>query len=285
MPKELKQTIRQTDDVEGQIHFALQTRSKRDLLWIITESDYDRTVYERFFNDNVVVKPSYDEQGKGGCNHVVRIVENIRRSKLTQRIIGIRDADYQYYLPTRYSYPDYVKHTDERDIEMMMLTSPSVQNGLVAWNEDFSEKTELVKPVVCYLGKLRIWHVAHEVKANIKKYKLAQVWDYKSVPQSLKRGWKKLLIDQYNRLTGESINPTRLSALKKRYGLDDLQYGHICRGHDFVQLLGIAMVDSRYSSNMIQKMMSKLYSKEDFARTNLAQNIRDFADGFGMVVM
>ena len=42
MRKELKQTVDQTKDVEGQIRSALQTPMKRGLLWIITESDYDR---------------------------------------------------------------------------------------------------------------------------------------------------------------------------------------------------------------------------------------------------
>ena len=285
MPRELKKTIDQTKDVEGQIRSALQSRLKRDILWIVTESDYDRTVYEQFFNDNVAVKPSYDERGDGGCDRVMRIVESIRKKNLTQRIIGIRDADYQYFLPQRFVYPDYVKHTDQRDIEMMMLTSPSVQNGLAAWNPGFTAKLEQVKPVVCYLGRIRIWHIAHNITASIKKLKLPKVWDYTSIPQRLKNGWKRILTDQYNRLTGEDINPNRLSALKKRYALDDLEYGHICRGHDFVQLLGIAMVDTRFSSDKIETKLGELYSKADFSGTNLAQNIRAFAAGYGLVVM
>lgn len=285
MPRELRKTIDQTKDVEGQIRSALQSRLKRNVLWIVTESDYDRTVYEQFFNDNVAVKPSYDERGDGGCDRVMRIVMSIRNKNLTQRIIGIRDADYQFFLPQRFVYPDYVKQTDQRDIEMMMLTSPSVQSGLAAWNPDFTTKMEQVKPVVCYLGRIRIWHVAHSITASIKKMKLPKVWDYSVIPQGLKNGWKRILTEQYNRLTGENINPKRLSALKKRYGLDDMEYGHICRGHDFVQLLGIAMVDSRYSSKEIQEKLWELYSQEDFSRTNLAQNIKDFAAVFGIVVM
>lgn len=91
MRKELKKAIDQSRDVEGQIRSALQTPMKRNTLWIITESDYDREVYERFFNDGVVVKPSYDEKGKGSCDHVVKIVCNILKSKETKRIIGIRE--------------------------------------------------------------------------------------------------------------------------------------------------------------------------------------------------
>lgn len=96
MRKDLKSAINQTKDVEGQIRAALQTPQKRNKLWIITESDYDSGVYERFFNDNVVVKPAFDENGDGGCARVVRIVRNILDSGETQRIIGIRDADYMY---------------------------------------------------------------------------------------------------------------------------------------------------------------------------------------------
>ena len=285
MRKELKETINQPRDVEGQIHAVLNTSSKRNILWIVTESDYDRVVYEQYFNDNVIVKPSNDKKGKGGCDNVMKIVKNIRKRRLTERIIGIRDADYQYFLPNRYPYPDYVKHTDQRDIEMMMLSSPSVQRGLASWNGDFPSKLAMVKPVVCYLGRLRIWHVVRDVKASIKKYRLPKVWDYSSVPQKLKNSWKRILIDQYNRLTGENVNVKHLSVLKQRYGLSDLEYGHVCRGHDFVQLLGISMVDSRFSSNEIQNRLGELYSKDDFAATRLAQSIRDFAAEYGMVVM
>ena len=285
MPKELKQSINQTKDVEGQIRSALQSPLKRNKLWIVTESDYDRTVYERFFNDNVVVKPAYDENEQGGCDHTVRIVKHILKSKLTCRIIGIRDADYQYFFPNRFANPQNVYHTDERDIEMMMFKATSVIDGLVKWNAAFSEKIEQVKPMACYLGSIRIWHVAKGINASIKRIKLTMVWDFARIPQSPKPGWKKLLIDRYNKLTGEALNPKLLSTFKKRKGLDDMQYGRICRGHDFVQLLGVAMIDSRYSSKLIPRRMGDCYSKEDFASTNLAQNIRTFADGFGMLVM
>ena len=133
MRKDLKSAINQTKDVEGQIRAALQTPQKRNKLWIITESDYDSGVYERFFNDNVVVKPAFDENGDGGCARVVRIVRNILDSGETQRIIGIRDADYMYYVPGKFRYSDNIYHTDERDIEMMMLKAPSVIYALNAW--------------------------------------------------------------------------------------------------------------------------------------------------------
>ena len=115
MQKELRNAIDQTRDVEGQIRSALQTPMKRDILWIVTESDYDRGVYERFFNDKVAVRPSYDEKGKGGCDRVVRIVKNILKSGDTKRIVGIRDADYLYYVPGRFTSPSpNLFHTDER---------------------------------------------------------------------------------------------------------------------------------------------------------------------------
>lgn len=79
-------------------------------------------------------------------------------------------------------------------------------------------------------------------------------------------------------MTVQSVNAKRLYALKKRYGLDDMQFGRICRGHDFVQLLGNSIVDSRYSSKEIRGKTTILYSKVDFAAINLAQNICTFAN-------
>ena len=180
MRKDLKSAINQTKDVEGQIRAALQTPQKRNKLWIITESDYDSGVYERFFNDNVVVKPAFDENGNGGCTRVVRIVKNILKSGETQRIIGIRDADYMYYVPSKFRYPNNIYHTDERDIEMMMLKAPSVIAALTAWNPLFPAKIAQVIPIACYMGLIRIWHVARDIHASIKKFHIACAWDFVS---------------------------------------------------------------------------------------------------------
>lgn len=283
MPKDLKSAINQTKDVEGQIRAALQTPQKRNKLWIITESDYDSGVYERFFNNNVVVKPSYDEQGNGGCDRVVRIVRNIRQKNLTQRIIGIRDADYMYYVP-KFRYPDNIYHTDERDIEMMMLKAPSVINALNAWNTLFPAKIAQMIPIACYMGLIRIWHVARDKTASLKKFHIACAWDLNANPQKPVNHWKKVLRDRYNRLTGEHLNDQMVNYIRNRYRLNDNQYGKICRGHDFVHLLGMAMVNANYSSKLIQKKIAETYDIADFSQTNLDQGIRDFAARFGIAV-
>ena len=286
MQKELKKVIDQSRDVEGQIRSALRTPMKRNILWIITESNYDREVYERFFNDSVVVKPSYDKKGMGSCDHVVKIVSNILKSNETKRILGIRDADYWYYLPERFVYPNNVLHTDERDIEMMMFCSPSVIRYLMNWNHAFPAKIEVVKPIACYMGRIRIWHIARRKRSSMKKFKIAAVWDENSRPQKPKLHWKRLLLERYNRLTHEHLNSKKLSSIKTYFGLDDIQqFGKICRGHDFVQLLGLAMVHNDYSSKQIQERIKYGYSKDDFARTNLAHNIVTFANQLGMFVM
>lgn len=285
MPKVLRSAVDQTRDVEAQIRAALQTPMKRSTLWIITESEYDRNVYERFFNDNVAVRPSYDDKGKGGCDRVVRIVQNILKSRETRRIVGIRDADYLYYVPGMYKKPtSNLFHTDERDIEMMLLKSPSVQSALTAWNPSFGAKIAQVIPIACYMGRIRIWHVARDKTANLKSFHIACVWDFNSKPQKPVNQWKKVLRDRYNRLTGYHLNDRMLQSIRRRYCLDDNQYGRICRGHDFVQLLGMAMVKADYSSYLIQEKIANSYVPADFAQTNLFANIRAFAASVGVSV-
>ena len=285
MPKELKNAVNQTRDVEGQIRAALQTPMKRNTLWIITESEYDRNVYERFFNENVAVRPSYDENRQGGCQHVVRVVNNILQSGETQRIIGIRDADYMYYVPGRFSYPGNIFHTDERDIEMMMLKAPTVLSALNAWHVSFTAKIAQVIPIACYMGLIRIWHVARNKTASLKKFHIACTWDLNSSPQKPVNHWKKVLRDRYNRLTGEHLNDRMVNYIRNCYRLNNHEYGRICRGHDFVQLLGMAMVNANYSSKYIQEKIAESYDVADFSRTTLADNIRTFARQFGIVVM
>lgn len=286
MQKELKKAIDQPRDVEGQIRSALQTPMKHNVLWIITESNYDREVYERFFNDNVAVKPSFDEKGKGGCDSVVRIVKNILKAGDTKRIVGIRDADYLYYVPGRFTSPSpNLFHTDERDIEMMMLKSASVHKALAAWNVAFPGKMAQVIPIACYMGLIRIWHVARDKRASLKRFHIACAWDLTARPQKPANHWKKVLRDRYNRLTGEHLKDRMVSYIRNRYGLNDMQYGRICRGHDFVQLLGMAMVHSDYSSKYIQTKIAESYDLADFSQTALANNVMAFAARFGLAVL
>ena len=73
--------------------------------------------------------------------------------------------------------------------------------------------------------------------------------------------------------------------IRNCYRLNNHEYGRICRGHDFVQLLGMAMVNANYSSKYIQEKIAESYDVADFSRTTLADNIRTFARQFGMVVM
>ena len=284
MQRELKKVINQPRDVEGQIRAALQSPIKHKKLWIVTESDYDRNVYGRFFNDNVEVRPAYDERGKGGCDNVVRIVNNILKSRETRQILGIRDADYMYYVPSRFNYPAQILHTDERDIEMLMLKAPSVLAALAAWNAAFPAKIAQVIPIACYMGLIRIWHVARDRKASIKRFHISEAWDEQARPQSPTTHWKKVLRDRYNRLTGEHLNAKMVLYIRNAYRLDDTQYGRICRGHDFVQLLGKAMAQSAYSSDKIQEKIAENYSIDDFTQTNLYAGICSFAARFGMAV-
>lgn len=169
---------------------------------------------------------------------------------------------------------------------MMLFCSPSVIHDLTNWNHSFPAKIDVVKPIACYMGRIRIWHIARRKTMSMKKFKIAVAWDEKARPQKPKSHWKRLLLERYNRLTHEHLNAKMLSSIKNRFGLDDiLQFGKICRGHDFVQLLGLAMVHTDYSSKQIQERIKFGYSKGDFERTNLAHNIVTFANQFGMVVM
>lgn len=286
MPKDLKHSVNQTRDVESQIRASLQTPIKRSILWIITESDYDSRVYERFFNDNVAVRPSYDEKGKGGCKRVERIVKNILKTGETNRIVGIRDADYVYFLPVQFkSSTTNIFHTDERDIEMMMIKSPSVRAALTAWDATFDSKIDQVIPIACYMGKIRIWHVARNKTADLKKYHIACAWDQNSKPQKPVAHWKKVLIERYSRITGEHLNEYMVTYIRRCYRLDDTKYGRICRGHDFVQILGLAMIDTRFSGERLHEKIAESYAVADFAQTALARSIVAFANQYGMTVM
>ena len=52
-----------------------------------------------------------------------------------------------------------------------------------------------------------------------------------------------------------------------------------------MQLLGMAMVDTRFSGELLHEKIAKSYAKADFAQTALAGSIVAFASRYGMTVM
>lgn len=262
---------RYTEDV---IRGALRTDMGAELVWIVVEDYDDVNLYERLFVGGATrIQTSADKDPKSeegvlkGCEHVERIVSAILADSPQARVCGIRDTDYTRYL-AGYVCPQGIFHTEQRDLEMMMIVSESVTDVLKAWNKIFPDKIEECAKEVRKLGYIRVYNDVKNLGVKIDGLvKRQDVWDQNK--HQIKDGWFEAAVHRM-----VSINPTASEAeLQKtieELGLEGVAYENICQGHDFIGLLQQMMIQNHiYSYEAILNKMTTTYTMEDFKQTSL----------------
>lgn len=129
---------------------------KRQKVFCLVEGNLDYEIYKARLNKYVIeVVIAVGENQKAGYANVMQYVQELRRDQPEVRVIGIRDKDYSILLGQ--AYPDGVYHTDHRDIEMTILSSPS----FMASDSSLMEKMTQVIPYCRHLSYLRIFNESH----------------------------------------------------------------------------------------------------------------------------
>ena len=251
--------------------------------WIVVEDTDDVHVYERFFDNNKTkILTSENEKGRKGCEYLETIVKEILEEENDPLIFGIRDTDYTRYEDPAHIIPPSIFHTDRRDIEMMMLEAPSVQDELKAWDPMIPQKIEEGKPVVRTLGYMRICNHIHSLGCNFKnKVKVISSWDQTSL--LLYSNWEDILLHKFT--TNCNFSQAQFDQIVQEKNLEHESDFDICQGHDTIRLLQYMMIKIEYSEDQIMARMTQAYSKEDFLRSRLCQKISDWAHAHSVTVI
>lgn len=246
---------------------------KSKKVFCLVEGNLDYDIYQNRLNKSEIeVVIAVGENQKAGYANVMQYVQELRGNLPEVRVIGIRDKDYSILLGQ--IYPDGVYHTDYRDIEMTILSSPS----LMASDSSLMEKMTQVIPYCRYLSYLRIFNESHGWMCNINaKVKIASVYDDSS---------HQYYADWQNRLDSCFIANSDSAYLKEdidnyiyTQNLDSLDYRDICRGHDIISLLGYVYGQHYHKGQMEDKMKAN-YSRDDFYASALFANIQSYCDKF-----
>lgn len=252
-------------------------------VFVIVEDIEDKLTYEKFLSaEDVHVMISQDEEGNRGYQNVEDIVSHIRQDDVTLRICGIRDADYTRYEDAPHVFPEAVFTTDQRDLEMMLLASNSVQDGLANWKSDITNFLPQVYEDSRQIGYMRAANHVCNLGCNFKrKVKLSKVWDDST--HQLKNNWLAELTDlfvQYSANTQSPHYPYTKEKLNSFIAHKHLAYEpayNICQGHDVVWLLYNMLTQNNYHIDYIGEMMRAAYSEQDFKATQLYKSIISWA--------
>lgn len=267
------------------IQAALRTPQGVNRTWIVVEDIDDVKVYEPFFNSSKTkLLTSEDQNGLKGCAHVETIVTEILTEETKVFIFGIRDTDYTTYEETVHEFPPSVFHTDHRDVEMMMLSTPSVTASLSAWNETIIRKMQEGEPIARKMGYMRICNHIYNLGCGFKKkVKVSMIWN--QTTHTVLPDWENILLTKFlencgnNPFSLEQFNETVVSK-----HLENENYLDICQGHDVVRLLQYMMIQNEYSEAKIMEHMTNAYSVDDFKDTALYDDISNWASSRGIEV-
>ena len=264
-----------TDELAGTkaaIKMAMRSPAGSRMIWTIVEGEADVRLYSRMLNEETVtIKTSEGIDGKRGYKNVESIVVDIVAEERDAKIFGIRDRDYTSFEVPTHVFPDNVFVTDRRDLEMMLLDAPSVISVITNWAPYFTDAIAIALEVGIVLGQLRLCNHLNNFSCVFRdRLKLSRIWNQNT--HELEVGWR-----QYCRsVLYEYLTDEELTAFIARHKLDEASPYDLCRGHDVLKYLSLALVKLEYSVPSITSQMINAYSIQDFQRTNLYADIREW---------
>lgn len=134
-------------------------------VFVLVEGPDDEIIY-RTFIDKEKVK-FYQTKN---CLYIVELLRSLKNnSSFANRLIGIKDADFDHILNRSYPDLDNLFLTDNHDIEMTMLSHPKNFEDLLKSEYDLPAQTELVEKIMEDLKSLSYLRLYNEVEVSAKK--------------------------------------------------------------------------------------------------------------------
>lgn len=277
--KSLEAIVSEPNNSRDAIMLALKSPSGERTTWVIVEAEDDYTVYSKFMHpDTTTVKTSRDIDGKMGYSHVEKIVEDIKKEVSYAHIVGIRDADYTRYEDTEHIFPQNIFITDHRDLEMMMISSESVQHELRHWAAGYEQAKELCLNVCRHFGYLHIFNHVKQLYCTFhNNVEINKCWDDNS--HSLKPDWKEECTSKFLSSISTDVTEDDLEDFIKNKNLEQEDFLDICRGHDYLSILSKTLIHTNiFSPKTIMSHMSTSYSYDDFIQTRLYADIKSWQE-------
>lgn len=279
----LEQTVRelQPQYTEAAILIARNSPGGENRVWIVVEDDDDIEVYEKFFNnDRAKVMPSTTREGKKGCVYLEQIVTNLLAFDKEIPVFGIRDTDYTRYEAQPHVFPNSVFATDCRDIELMMLSAPSVISALTRWNSGFPAALKRCRPIARHFGYMRVCNYLYNLGCSFKsKVKTSKILDKNT--GTLRPDWRAHSLSLFLANCKKPFSKQKWRNTVRAMKLAQEEDRHICQGHDVVRLLQYVM----NPNDLLRERMVKAYSPDDFKTTRLYTDISNWGKTHGVSVL
>ncbi len=248
---------------------------KRYHVFCLVEGELDKHIYEKRLNNREIeVKIAADDKLNHNRSSVKYLVEDLRELYPKGRFIGIRDKDYMTLLGQQ--CPNGIFLTDNRDLEMMILASPSFQ----ASDTNIVSYMSVALHYCVLFAHIRVYAESRNLRNKVNdKMNIASVYDQQAkafVPDA-----KATLHGLYVSKVDASACTATIDAFVASENLLNYTPYDICRGHDVIGLLEF-VYGNAYSKSAMEENMKTYYAAEDFYATKLFAEIYNYCQTFGI---
>lgn len=266
------------EPIRPYIHSCMDSE-KRNKIFCLVEGEFDKRIYEQRLNsEDIEVKIAVSDELWHNRSTVETYVVDFRSECQDIRVFGIRDKDYSGFLGS--VIPDGVFVTDERDLEMMILYSPSFIDYETSMDHPLKDAIIQGDAYCRMLAYIRIYHESTRLPLHMSdKVNIARVYDF---------GTKTFYADAENRLRQRyytNVNPAatdqEINELIVKFSLTSCNSRDICRGHDVLGLVGV-MLGNQYHEKQTHEKMEQHYSAGDFYTTSLFDHIQNYCQYYGV---
>lgn len=248
---------------------------KRYHVFCLVEGEFDKHIYEARLNNRMIeVTIAADDTLHHNRNSVQYLVEDLRLLHPKGRFIGIRDKDYMTLLGQK--CPNGIFTTDNRDLEMMILSSPSFQASV----PDIKLYLSAVLPCCVTFAYVRVFAESRNLRNKLNdKMNISVAYDQQT--KTFVLDVKATLHRLYTSKVDAAANSGQIDAFVASRNLSAFSPYDICRGHDVIGLLEF-VYGNAYSKSEMEKMMNTYYDKEDFYKTALFAGINNYCATFNI---
>ncbi|GHU40812.1 hypothetical protein FACS1894190_08150 [Spirochaetia bacterium] len=279
--KSLKDCTDAKDKID-EISLALKHEGGKKYIYVLVEGDYDRRIYEKFFNAST----SKVEFVSGGKGQVIIVLQNLSN---TGHVIGICDADFKH-LEHNYPAISELFLTDQHDIEMTMISFDDVlTNALTEYHlqtQMISIKQNAIQEAV-FIGYVRWFNEKNACEVVFKGlglYNFTSSIDGKNIimnntgllTELNKRQKNKTVVMTYQ-IIANFINSNTVN-----------DYLLLCNGHDVVKILASIINLSftpKISNKDFEKSLRHSFLLTHFHKTKMYSNIFAWQSSKGVTIL
>lgn len=282
-PNSLRTESNKLDSKLSEIRLSIKHPSNKNKVFILLEGSTDIKLFRKFF-----AKEYTDTTGLDGKEKVIQALEKLIAEGFT-KIIGIKDADFDYLLNIPPSTNLFI--TDLHDMEIQMIESSALDALLVEYgkiNIETHEIKEKIYPIALTIGCTRFFdekkkHTGQERDLCFDSLKF-QSFVHASNEQLIFDETKflsELLSESTKRKPSLELTIDALKEEIKSIQSENPDLKQICSGHDLTKLLGLLLLKTP-NGNEMEKALRLACHFNNFQATTLYTNLCSWASRYHM---